>query len=145
MKSYGKYWETRKKRGDQRTTRSKHFLNPSLLRSALALLTLVAPGATLPPARAAQFGDIETFASVPASPGFPEGISVDGNRVYVSGPARDATAGTGPSKVLVYDRKTGALDSEVIVSGEDLDFEHALSCNAVDGDGRLYVLTDQLF
>jgi hypothetical protein len=37
---------------------------------------------------------------VPAAPGFPEGISVAGNRVYVSGPARDATVATGPSKVL---------------------------------------------
>lgn len=146
MKSSEKYWETLKNRSSHRTTHSKHLLTTSLLRSALALLASTAADlATLSPARAAQFGDIETFASVPATPGFPEGISVDGNRVYVSGPATAGTANTGPSKVFVYDRKTGALDTEVVVSGENLAFEHALSCNAVDADGRLYVLTAQLF
>jgi hypothetical protein len=39
--------------------------------------------------------------------------------------------GTGPSKVFVYDRNTGVLDTEIVVSGENLAFEHAPSCNAV--------------
>lgn len=145
MKSYGKYWATLKTRSGHWATHSKHLLTTSLLRSALALLAFTAAGLiSLPLASAAQFGDIETFASVPATPGFPEGISVDGHRVYVSGPATAGTAGTGPSKVFVYDRNSGALDTEIVVSGENLAFEHALSCNAVDGDGRLYVLTAQL-
>lgn len=87
---------------------------------------------------------IETFASVPAVPGFPEGIAVNGHRVYVSGPARFGTAGTGPSAIQVYDRKTGTLDATISVAGEALAFEHALSNIAVDGDGRIYALSTQL-
>ncbi len=87
---------------------------------------------------------IETFASVSAVPGFPEGIAVHGNRVFVSGPARFGTAGTGPSAIQVYDRKTGALDATIYVAGEALAFEHALSNIAVDGDGRIYALSTQL-
>jgi sugar lactone lactonase YvrE len=87
---------------------------------------------------------IETFASVPAVPGFPEGIAVNGNRVYVSGPARFGTAGTGPSAIQVYNRKTGTLDATISVAGEALAFEHALSNIAVDRDGRIYALSTQL-
>jgi len=92
----------------------------------------------------ADGGSIDTFASVPADPGFPEGIVVHGNHVFVSGPARFGTAGTGPSAIQVYDRKTGALESTVYVAGEALAFEHALSNIAVDGDGRIYALSTQL-
>jgi hypothetical protein len=59
--------------------------------------------------RAFAVGKIETFAIVPATPGFPEGVAVDGNRVYVSGPPRFGTAGTGPSAIQVYDRLSGVL------------------------------------
>ena len=34
------------------------------------------------------FGTITEFASVPAIPGFPEGVAIHGNSVFVSGPAR---------------------------------------------------------
>jgi hypothetical protein len=111
---------------------------------ALALL----PG---PPAANAKsekplFGDVEIFASVPAVPGFPEGISVDGNLVYVSGPAGPGTAGNGrPSKILVYKRSNGQLKTEIVVSGENLDLEHTLTNSAHDRDGRLYVLSNQPF
>lgn len=33
------------------------------------------------------FGTISKFASVPAVPGFPEGVAIHGNFVFVSGPA----------------------------------------------------------
>ncbi len=120
----------------------KRFLRatPALLTLAWAGLTSFASAASPP-----QFGDIETLAGVPAIPGFPEGISVDGSRVYVSGPATAGTAEAGPSKILVFHKSTGTLNAEIAVTGEDLAFEHALSCNALDGDGRLYVLTAQLF
>jgi sugar lactone lactonase YvrE len=107
---------------------------------ALAVAGLAAPS----PARAAAFGTIETFATVPAVPGFPEGVAVHGNRVFVSGPARFGTAGTGPSAIQVYDRKTGALETTISVAGEALAFEHAVSNIAVDGDGRIYALSTQL-
>ncbi len=35
---------------------------------------------------------ITKLASVPADPGFPEGVAVDGDKVFVSGPARFGTA-----------------------------------------------------
>jgi hypothetical protein len=117
----------------------------SRVQGAAAVLAALALVGGAPPASAAQFGAIETFAAVPAVPGFPEGISVQGSRVYVSGPAMAGTAGSGPSKIFVYKKQSGALASEIVVSGENLAFEHALSCNAVDRKRRLYVLTAQLF
>jgi sugar lactone lactonase YvrE len=90
------------------------------------------------------FGTITKFASVPAVPGYPEGVAVYGNSVFVSGPARFGTAGTGPSAIQVYNRKTGQLEKTIVVQGEALGFEHALSNIAVDGDGRIYALSTQL-
>jgi sugar lactone lactonase YvrE len=90
------------------------------------------------------FGAITTFASVPAVPGFPEGVAVHGNSVFVSGPARFGTAGTGPSTINVYNRKTGQLEQTIVVQGEALAFEHALSNLAIDSQGRIYVLSTQL-
>jgi hypothetical protein len=113
-------------------------------RLVAALLVAVVVLAFAGTAIAAQYGDIETFALVPAAPGFPEGVAVHGNRVFVSGPARFGTAGTGPSAIQVYDRNSGALVQTVYVSGEALAFEHALSNMAVDGAGRIYALSTQL-
>lgn len=110
---------------------------------ALLVLALVNP-VSLQPAQALAPGDIETFAGVPPVPGFPEGVAVHGDHVFVSGPARFGTAGTGPSAVQIYDRKTGALDFTIVVAGEALAFEHALSNIAIDGDGRIYALSTQL-
>jgi len=56
------------------------------------------------------FGDVQVLATVPASTGFPEGIAVRGNKIYVSGPARFGTAGDAtPSRVFAYDVDSGAL------------------------------------
>ncbi len=109
-----------------------------------AFLVLVVVLAVTGTAMAAQYGQITTFAPVPATPGFPEGVVIHGNRVFVSGPARFGTAGTGPSALQVYDRKSGVLVQTITVSGEALAFEHALSNVAVDGAGRIYALSTQL-
>ncbi len=93
---------------------------------------------------ATPVGTITPFAAVPAVPGFPEGVAVDGNRVYVSGPARFGTAGTGPSAIHVYNRNNGNLVTTISVAGEALAFEHAVSNVAVDRDGRIYALSTQL-
>jgi len=106
-----------------------------------AIVTLLAG---LSPAAAVELGGITTFTGVPAAPGFPEGIAVHGDRIFVSGPARFGTAGTGPSAIQVFDRDRGALVTTIEVAGEALAFEHALSNLAVDGDGRLYVISTQL-
>lgn len=89
-------------------------------------------------------GQITTFAQVPAAPGYPEGIAVHGNTVFVSGPARFGTAGTGPSAIQVYNRKTGQLTQTITVQGEATQFEHALSNIAIDGEGDVYALSTQL-
>ena len=93
---------------------------------------------------APAFGTITTFALVPATPGFPEGVAVHGNSVFVSGPARFGTAGTGPSAIHIYDRNTGVLEQTISVQGEALAFEHAVSNMAIDGQGRIYALSTQL-
>lgn len=91
-----------------------------------------------------NFGDATVLAQVP-QPGFPEGIVSNGLFTYVTGPATFGTAGNGtPSKVWVYQTFSGQLLATVNVVGEDLSQEHANSCAAIDGFGRLYVLNTQL-
>jgi len=119
-------------------SRSRFFIM-NLIVATILLLSLSRTSNAL-----ADGGSIDTFASVPADPGFPEGIAVYGKYVYVSGPARFGTAGTGPSAIQVYNRKTGALESTIHVAGEALAFEHALSNIAVDEGGRIYALSTQL-
>jgi sugar lactone lactonase YvrE len=90
------------------------------------------------------FGDVQVLASVPTPPGFPEGIAVKGNKVYVAGPASFDTAGTPPSKVFAYDTRNGELERTYSIIGEQTQFPHANSCIAFDGDGRLYIVNLQL-
>ena len=89
-------------------------------------------------------GSGSVFAPIPTPPGWPEGIVVVGDRVYVSAPATFGTAGRGPSQVLVFDLQTGAPKAPITIQGEFTQFEHALGCITSDGDGRLYVLSTQL-
>ena len=112
---------------------------------AMALLSAVSPLSAGPVlAKGNCYGETRTFATVPAAPGFPEGIAVHGNLVYVSGPATFGTAGQGPSKIAVFDRDSKVQKSTITVAGEALGDEHALSCIAIDGDGRVYALSTQL-
>jgi sugar lactone lactonase YvrE len=90
------------------------------------------------------YGDVKTLAPFPVPPGSPEGIAVKGNKAYVSGPARFGTAGQPPSIVVVYDTRTGEKLETIQIQGEDLSQEHANSCVAFDGQGRLYVVNTQL-
>ncbi len=117
-----------------------HFRSGFVIKVIL-LLSFLLPSAVL---AASEFSGIRTFAPVPADPGFPEGVAVYGNNVFVSGPARFGTAGTGPSAIQVYDRNTGDLETTIEVAGEALAFEHALSNIAIDYDGRIYALSTQL-
>jgi sugar lactone lactonase YvrE len=89
-------------------------------------------------------GDVKILATIPFPPGFPEGIAVNGDKVYVAGPASFDTAGTPASKVFAYDSKSGALLHTYEIQGELLQFPHANSCIAFDGEGRLYVVNLQL-
>jgi len=114
---------------------------------ALGALALVAVGSarTVSADHAARpFGDVQILATVPTPPGFPEGIAVRGSKVYVSGPARFGTAGEPPSAVFAFDLDSGELVNTTFMQGEVLSQDHANSCIAFDGDGRLYVVNLQL-
>ena len=115
----------------------------SILSAAIALGLTAFSGTSAadphPPAT-----EITPLATVPANPGYPEGLAVQGNRVYVSGPARFGTAGTGPSAVQVFDRKSGQLKQTIHLTGETLAAEHALSNIALDCEGGIYGLSTQL-
>jgi hypothetical protein len=89
-------------------------------------------------------GEGSVLTQLPASPGYPEGVVVVGDKIYVSGPAAFGTAGTGPSAVTIIDRQTGAIKGKITIQGEDVTQEHALSCITSDAFGRLYVLSTQL-
>jgi sugar lactone lactonase YvrE len=114
-----------------------------LLTAAASVSSALIPSAGANP-NARPFGDAKVLATFPTPPGFPEGIAVKGNKVYVSGPARFGTAGTGPSTVVAFNRDTGATEATYATQGEALAFEHANSCIAFDGNGKLYVLNTQL-
>ncbi len=116
---------------------------PSVL-IVLALLTTLWSPATASADNGRPFGDAKILAKLPPEPGFPEGIAVKGNRVYVAGPATFGTTGTGPSAVLAFDVHSGALLATYLAQGENLLAEHANSSIAFDGNGRLYVLNTQL-
>ena len=119
------------------------------LRAAAAGLSLwIASG--LAPANAAEFGETSVFAQIPVTDafpdGFPEGIAVKGNKVYVAGPAIAGTSvNNHPSKVFEFDRNSGALLRTIRTVGETvLGAEHANTTVAFDGNGRLYVVNSQL-
>jgi len=89
-------------------------------------------------------GEGSVFTPLSPNPGYPEGVVVVGDKVFVSGPAAFGTAGTGPSAVTIIDRQTGAVKGKITIQGEDLLQEHALSCITSDAYGRLYALSTQL-
>ncbi|APR82197.1 Hypothetical protein A7982_07546 [Minicystis rosea] len=87
-------------------------------------------------AKQQTFGSGEVFSSAPAT--FPEGIVVDSNRIYVSGPANfDMTTPT--IRVL---NKNGNLVETITVNHADNDPADALSCITTDDEGRLYVVSE---
>ena len=106
-------------------------------------------------AKKPKFGDGSVLATIPAEAaycsgqpgcngGFPEGVVVVDNRVYVTGPATFGTIGKGPSVVTVLNRANGNRIAEIPIQGENTAFEHALSGIAADGRGNVYVLSTQL-
>jgi sugar lactone lactonase YvrE len=129
------------------SSNTKHSFVGDFLRGAViafALLAGLAQMAMTALAAEPDFGEASVLAQVP-QPGFPEGIVRSGFYTYVTGPATFGTAGNGiPSKIWVYNTVTGNLVHTENVVGEDLSQEHANSCAAVDGWGRLYVLNTQL-
>jgi len=116
-----------------------------LVLAAAVLSATMLPAAVVPGSAEAEqrpYGDARILAQVPA-PGFPEGIAVWSDKVYVAGPAAFATAGTGPSHVWAFNASTGAVARSWETAGENLALEHANSGVAVDRIGRVYVLNVQ--
>ena len=83
-------------------------------------------------------GDSKVIAAVPA-PGYPEGVAVKGDRIYVSGPA---TFGLNvPPMVWAYNRLTGVLEDQFPVTFFNPFFPfRGLSCIAFGPDGNLYAI-----
>ncbi len=119
-------------------TFSRTILTASLLALFILPATVFADNPYTRP-----YGDVRTLGAFPVPPGSPEGIAVKGNKAYVSGPAKFGTAGGPPSIVVVYDTRTGEQLETIQIEGEDLSQEHANSCVAFDGQGRLYVVNTQ--
>ncbi|HLO86256.1 MAG TPA: hypothetical protein VK203_14780, partial [Nostocaceae cyanobacterium] len=61
------------------------------------------------PAKAANLGDSQIFTKIPTPPGYPEGIAVSNDQVYVCGPA--VLGNFQPSQVLSYDLNGNFLQS----------------------------------
>ena len=99
---------------------------------------LMALAAAYPALAQRPLGDSVVFATVPAVPGFPEGIATKGNRVYVTGPANFGIFT--PSAVWAYDRRTGALEETfpVTLQNPSPSVMKALSPGNFGPDGRLY-------
>ena len=83
-------------------------------------------------------GDSHIFAPFPASPGFPEGIAIEDDRLYVSGPAQFGLFDT--PKVVVYDLETGAKLQEIEIQGLNQFAPKALSGIAFGKQDMLYVI-----
>jgi len=87
-------------------------------------------------------GDSKVLAPVPF-PGYPEGIAVHKDLVYVSGPAAFGVPGNAfASKVFAFDIKTGALRKTITIQGQTGPLK-AISCIAIGDDDKLYVLDEQ--
>lgn len=109
--------------------------NPSFY-FAVALLAL----SLIPSAIYAQnLGDSKVFSPV-AAPGYPEGIAVNGNTFYVSGPAAFGQP-LGSAYVKAYDLKTGAFEASypITITNSFAGMSGA-SCAAFGPDGDLYVV-----
>ncbi|MRG95530.1 SMP-30/gluconolactonase/LRE family protein [Polyangium spumosum] len=103
---------------------------------------------------AAMFLQVEAPSAAPAhcdflarlaeAPGYPDGIVLRKNRIYVAGPAWGVDVGAVPSEIAVFHPKTGAARGTIPIQGEDLAAPHALTGLTVDASGRLYALSSQL-
>lgn len=103
---------------------------------AAAMLAL---GLTSSAIHAQTLGDSKVFAPV-AAPGYPEGIAVNGNTFYVSGPAAFGQP-LGSAYVKAYDLKTGAFEANypITITNPFAGMSGA-SCTAFGPDGDLYVV-----
>lgn len=114
-------------------------------RAALVLaatIALIGSAAALPAATAQnqEIGDTTVFTTV-GQPGSPEGIYVDGDRVFVGTHTPVyGNSDQGPSHIFVYDKATGDKIGDITVEGQKTNDTHGLLGMAMDHSGRLYVI-----
>src|SRR5262245_5996658 len=101
--------------------------------------TLLVLSLTASVINAQTLGDSKVFSPV-AAPGFPEGIAVNGNSFYVSGPAAFGQP-LGSAYVKAFDLKTGAFEANypITITNPFAGMSGA-SCAAFGPDGDLYVV-----
>jgi sugar lactone lactonase YvrE len=110
---------------------------------AASLLASTALAGREPP-----LGTAAVLATVPAPGfpgpmGFPEGLAVNGDRVFVGASATFGTTGSVASQVYAFDRRTGALLRTYAIEGQNLAAEHAIVGMGFDRNGLLYVTDTQ--
>lgn len=110
---------------------------------AILVVTAVQMCWTVAQAAPRPIGDSRVIAQLPPRPGYPEGIAVDGDTMYVATLARFGTAFQGPPEVQAFDTTTGDLVRTYVVPDRDPTMDHGLSGEAFDASGRLYVLDTQ--
>lgn len=137
----GVYAEQR--RVSERCWRLRRF-GAAIVGFAIALTTLVA--APHSHATKRPLGDSRVVARMPAAPGYPEGIVVQGSTVYIATAARFGTSVVppkGPPEVQAFDTKTGEVRARFAIADQDPNRDHGTSGLAFDAAGRLYVLDTQ--
>ena len=110
-----------------------HPAKPLVIALVATLLAAAAQPAVAAPT-------IERFARVP-DPGHPEGVVVVGSRVFTG--TADTLQQTlvptaEPSRIVWFDRSSGALEGSVQVTGQRFDKTRALLGLAADRKGRVY-------
>jgi sugar lactone lactonase YvrE len=109
------------------------------IKLSLSILVALMTFGVLSAAPPRPLGDSKVFAKVPAVPGFPEGVAIRGQRVYVTGPANFGIFT--PSVVLAYNRKNGHLERAFPITLQDPNpaVMKSLSAGNFGPDGKLYV------
>jgi sugar lactone lactonase YvrE len=110
------------------------FLLLAVVGLAFVVAGLSVVEANSPHAR--TLGDSRVFAPFPADPGFPENIAINGDRVYVAGPAQFGNFLQ--PKVIAYDIETGAQVAEYPLLGQNPNAPQA-------GTGLAFAKGDMLY
>lgn len=119
------------------TARSLSFALKSTLASVLLLASLTTHALARDNPHARTLGDSKLFTTLPAQPGFPESIAVNGRRVFVSGGAQFGYFV--PPEVLAYDLDTGQQVASYPLQGENPSFPMAGTGLAFGKNDMLYV------
>ena len=105
------------KRTTPRSTSTRFAFLLLTVMGLVAATSVLSVGAAASNPHNRPLGDSKVFASYPANPGFPEAIAVNGDRIYVAGPAQFGNFLQ--PKVVAYDLATGAQVAEYPILGQN--------------------------